>query len=55
MSVNNKFMTTPDSNLQKLLFREIIFYVEYNKIKKVPGRILDDVNFNNDEDIEYFK
>lgn len=55
MSVHNKFMTTPDNNLQKLLFPEIIFYVEYNKIKKVPGRILDDVNFNNVEDIEYFK
>jgi hypothetical protein len=40
-------MTTPDDNLQKKLFREIIFDVEYNKIKRVPGRILDDVNFNN--------
>jgi hypothetical protein len=27
--------------------REIIFDAEYNKIKRVPGRILDDVNFKN--------
>jgi len=40
-------MPTPDDDLQKTLFGEIIFDVEYTKTKRVPGRILDEANFNN--------
>jgi hypothetical protein len=33
-NVNKFFMTTPHDDLQKLLFGEIIFNVEYKKIEK---------------------
>ena len=41
------FMTTADDNLESLWIGKIVFDVEYNKIKRVHGRVLDDIIFDN--------